>query len=233
MVEAKGKSWRLGGCGGTVHEENRVKIASFPAIYSLDGSVSYRLDWNGLSFVFGGDSAPNKWFIEQAKGCDFVIHECFYSAEGLADFLGFPPRQAVQVSSYIHTPPSGFGKIMSEVKPRLVVGYHSILVPEMLQDMTEGVREAYDGPLVIANDLMCWNITKDSIQQREVMAAERVQPPPTSPEYMKAERTGEATMSDFIMKGKWKGYTPPPLPDKRDEIHQSLVARRSHREEVE
>ena len=200
--------------GGVVYDQNDVTITSFPAIHALDGSVSYRLDWNGLSFVFGGDSAPNKWFIEQSKGADFVIHECFYSADGLAAFLGFPPRQAVQVSSYIHTPPSGFGKIMAEVKPRLAVGYHSILVPEMLQDMTERVREVYNGPLVIANDLMCWNITKDSIQQREVIAAERVQPPPTSAEYKTAKRSGEATMSDYIMGGKWKGYTPPPLPQK-------------------
>ena len=40
-----------------------VRITSFPAIHVLDGSVSFRLDWKGLSFVFGGDSVPNKWFI--------------------------------------------------------------------------------------------------------------------------------------------------------------------------
>jgi len=199
---------------GVVYEKNGVKITSFPAIHSIDGSVSYRLDWNGLSFVFGGDSYPNKWFIEQSRGADFVIHECFYTAEGLASYLGFPPRQAVQVSSYIHTPPAAFGKIMSEVKPRLAVGYHQILVPDMHQQTIEAVRSTYDGPLVIADDLMAWNITKDSIVQREVVSAERVQPPPTSPEYMTAKRSGEAGYSDFITSGKWKGYTPPPLPDK-------------------
>ena len=102
---------------------------------------------------------------------------------------------------------------MSEVKPRLAVGYHAILVPDMLQDITENVRSTYDGPLVIASDLMCWNITKDFIQQREVIAAERVQPPPTSPDYMRAKRSGEAEMSEYILGGKWKGSTPPPLPE--------------------
>ena len=200
--------------GGVVYERNGVRITSFPAIHILDGAVSYRLDWNGLSFVFGGDSAPNKWFIEQAKGADFVIHECFYSPEALAEFLGFPPRQAVFVSAYVHTPPGGFGKIMSEIKPRLAVAYHAILVPAMLQDITEKVRATYDGPLAVATDLMCWNITKDSIQQREVMAAERVQPPPTSPEYKRARRSGEARLSDFVLGGKWESYTPPPLPSR-------------------
>ena len=71
---------------------------------------------------------------------------------------------------------------MSAVKPRLAVGYHQILVPEMLQETIEAVRTTYDGPLVIADDLMAWNISKDRIVQREVISAERVQPPPTSPD---------------------------------------------------
>ena len=199
--------------GGVVYEANGVRITSFPAIHVLDGPVSYRLDWNGLSFVFGGDSYPNKWFIEQSKGADFVIHECFYTPEGLASYLGFPPRQATIVSSYIHTPPAAFGKIMSEVRPRLAVAYHAILVPEMHQEIIDSVRSTYDGPLAVANDLMCWNISKDRIVQREVMAAERVQPPPTTPEYKRAKRSGQASYSEFINSGKWKGYTPPPLPD--------------------
>jgi ribonuclease Z len=202
--------------GGVVYEKNGVKITSFPQIHSLDGSVGYRLDWNGLSFVFGGDSYPSNWFIEQSKGADFVIHECFYTPEGLAKALGFPPRQATFVSSYIHTPPAAFGKIMSAVKPRLAVGYHSILVPEMHQDMVDAVRETYDGPLIIASDLMAWNISKEAIVQREVIAAERVQAPPTTPGYMKAKRSGEASYSDFTASGKWKGYTPPPLPAATD-----------------
>jgi ribonuclease Z len=199
--------------GGVVYEENGVKITSFPAVHVIDGPVSYRLEWNGLSFVFGGDSAPNKWFIERAKGADFVIHEMFYTPKGLEEALGFPPRQATIVSSYIHTPPSGFGKIMAEVKPRLAVGYHTIRQPELDLMMIDEVRKVYDGPLVIADDLMAWNITKDAIIQREVVSAERVQAPPTTEGYKKAERSGQASYSEYIDDGKWEGYTPPPLPE--------------------
>lgn len=200
--------------GGVVYERNGVRITSFPAVHVLDGSVSYRLDWNGLSFVFGGDSAPNKWFIEHSRGADFVIHELFYTPEGLAKVLGWGARQATFVSSYIHTPPSGFGKIMAAVKPRLAVGYHTIRQPELDMMMIEEIREVYDGPLVIADDLMAWHISKDSIVQREVVTSERVQAPPTTPEYAKAKRSGEAKYSDFVKGGKWEGYTPPPLPER-------------------
>lgn len=55
-----------------------MRIKSFPAIHSLDGSVSYRLDWNGLSFVFGGDSNPNKWLIGSSTGADLLARVLLY-----------------------------------------------------------------------------------------------------------------------------------------------------------
>ena len=51
-----------------VYDQNDVKITAFPAIHIRDGSVSYRLDWQGLSFVFGSDTVPNQWFAKEAKG---------------------------------------------------------------------------------------------------------------------------------------------------------------------
>ncbi len=49
---------------GVIYEKNGVEISSFPAIHILDGLVNFRLDWNDRSFVFGGDSYSNKWFIK-------------------------------------------------------------------------------------------------------------------------------------------------------------------------
>ena len=57
-----------------VYDKNGVRITSWPAIHSLDGSVSYRLEWNGQSFVFGGGTRPNKWFIKHVQHADFVLH---------------------------------------------------------------------------------------------------------------------------------------------------------------
>jgi len=30
----------------------------------LDGPVSFIVEWNGLKFVFGGDTYPSKWYAE-------------------------------------------------------------------------------------------------------------------------------------------------------------------------
>ena len=198
-----------------VYQENGVTITSWPAVHNLDGSVSYRLEWKGLSFVFGGDTRPNQWFIKYAQDADFVIHECFPTPEGLAAFNQWQGnmREATFVSSYIHTPPEGFGKVMSAVKPRMAIAFHTVLLPDVRQGMLEGIRKTYDGPLTIADDLMVWNVTKDDITMREAVIPDRVTPPPTTEGFKKASRSGLATMSDYIMDGVWDGFTPPPLPE--------------------
>ena len=197
-----------------IYEKNGVRITSWPAIHSLDGSVSYRLEWNGLSFVFGGDTRPNKWFIKYAKNADFAIHECFPTPAGLAAFNDWEMRPATFVTSYIHTPPEGFGKVMSAIRPRMAVAFHTVLLPDIQQGMLEGIRKTYDGPLTIATDLMVWNVTKDAITMREAVFPDRVTPPPTTQTYKTAPRSGEAKMSKYIMDGVWSGFTPPPLPPK-------------------
>ena len=122
-------------------------------------------------------------------------------------------RTATYVASYIHTPPSAFGKIMSEVKPRMAVAYHALLIPELLQEITEQIRTTYDGPLTIASDLFVWDITKEKITVREAVVGDRVYPPPAGPEWGKAKRTGSTEISPEIKKGWWEKYVPPPLPE--------------------
>ena len=54
---------------GVVYDKNGVVIKSFPAIHIYDGPVSYRLEWNGLCFVFSGDTTPSQFFVDNAQGC--------------------------------------------------------------------------------------------------------------------------------------------------------------------
>jgi len=196
-----------------IYEENGVSIRTIPAVHAYDGAVSYILEWKGLKFVYGGDSYPNKWFIEYAAGADIAIHECIYTPEGMNNFYGWNNmKQAIYVSSYIHTPPAAFGKIMSEIKPRLAVGYHFIHLPHLLQENIEIVRTTYDGPLSMAIDLTVYNVTKDKIIIRSAVTPEIHYPSRPSKEYGTAERSQPMDMTDFPKSGKWKGYTPPPMP---------------------
>ncbi|MHC5024183.1 MAG: hypothetical protein ACYTGG_09780, partial [Planctomycetota bacterium] len=165
-----------------VYDENGVKVTAFPAIHAIDGSVSYRLDWNGLSMVFSSDTYPNKWFIEQAKGADLVIHECFIAVPDLVARYRLTPEAALQVGTQIHTPPEAFGKVMSMVEPRMAVAYHFWTGIDSTPGVLERVRKTYDGPLSLAKDYMVWNVTKDEIKVRmAVIDHESWNPPAAYP----------------------------------------------------
>ena len=198
-----------------VYQENGVTIRSWPAIHSLDGSVSYSLEWNGLKYVFGGDTYPNKWYIKYAADADVASHECFLPPKTLAEYFGWDLTQATYVSTRVHSEPQAFGKVMSQVKPRLAVGYHSVLSPENTQAINDEVRKTYDGPLALARDLMVINVTKDDIVVRMASVDEYALPPDVSEAYVKAPRTEEKSPSKETLAGKWDGYTPPKMPERK------------------
>jgi ribonuclease Z len=104
-----------------IYEDNGVTIRSFPAIHSLDGPVSFSLEWTGLKFVYGSDTYPNKWFLEYAKDADIAIHESFVAAPDLVKKMRFTPEQALLVGTQVHTAPEAFGKVMQEIQPRIAV----------------------------------------------------------------------------------------------------------------
>ena len=195
-----------------VYQENGVTIRSWPAIHSLDGAVSFSLEWNGLKYVFGGDTYPNKWYMEFAAGADVASHECFLPPKALAAYFGWDLAQATYVSTRIHSEPQAFGKVMATLKPRMAVGYHSVQSPENNAAIMTAVRKVYDGPLTIARDLMVINVTKDDIVVRMATVDEYALPPDVTPAYVKAPRTDTKSPSEAILSGKWKGYTPPPMP---------------------
>jgi ribonuclease Z len=199
-----------------IYEHNGVKIRSFPAIHSLDGPVSFSLEWNGLKFVFGSDTYPNKWFVQYAKDADLVVHECFVAVPDLVSKMGFTPEQALTVGTQIHTAPEAFGKVMQEIKPRMAVAYHFFKDFDTTAAVNDRIRTTYDGPLSLAEDFMVWNITKDDIRVRMAVVEEHTWAPPlvSKPELPRKDDTENYSKemsvdiksmgySDFIKQGRW------------------------------
>jgi len=170
------------GMNQIVYQENGVTIRSFPAIHSLDGPVSFSVEWNGLKFVFGGDTYPNKWYDVYAKDADLAIHESFIAVPDMIEKFKFTPQSALAVGTQIHTAPEAFGKVMSRIKPRMAVAYHFFKDFDTTAAINDRIRTTYDGPLSLAQDYMVWNITKDDIRVRMAVVDEDVWPPPATEE---------------------------------------------------
>jgi ribonuclease Z len=189
-----------------VYQENGATIRSLPAIHAGDGPVSFILEYAGLKVVIGGDTFPNKWYIEYARDADVAIHETFLTPPDLVKFYGQSPGQAILVGTFIHTSPPAFGKVMSTIKPRHAIGYHFFNEQGTHDDILQGVRTTYDGPLSLATDNMVWNITKDDILVRDIVSPDQAwavngpNKPPSPP----ARGTVPDPMTDFIKKGRWQ-----------------------------
>jgi ribonuclease Z len=159
-----------------VYEANGVVIKSFPAVHIYDGPVSYRLEWNGLCFVFSGDTTPSKFFVDHGKKADLLIHEAFNTVSQLMERSGYDEDTAKGIGTMAHTAPREAGHLLDMLRPRLAVLYHFFNDFDTVFEIERHVREHYHGPLALAQDLMVFNITAADIRVRMAVTPAHVWP---------------------------------------------------------
>ena len=120
-----------------VYQHNGVTVSSFPAVHIHDGAVGYRLDWNGRSIVYSGDTAPNRFLVDAARGVDVLIHE---TSNG-------------QGGDFVHTDAVELGRILAMVAPRLGIAFHFNNDVGTRQSVADRIRRSYGGELLLAEDL--------------------------------------------------------------------------------
>ena len=191
------------GINEVIYQENGVTIRSIPAIHSLDGPVSFIVEWNGMKFVFGGDTYPNKWFAEYAKDADVAIHECFISVPDMIEKFKFTPQIR---SGGGHADPHRAGGLrQDDVDHQATAGHRLPLLQGLRHDgsIHDGIRSTYDGPLSLSEDYMVWNITKDEIRVRMARVDEDVWPPPATEKPQLPDLSQRIPYSDMIDGGRY------------------------------
>ena len=162
------------------YDENGVKIYAFPVIHALAGSMGFRLEWKGLTFVYTADSQPSTFEAEQGKGADVFIHEIFPSAEEFAHYNHMPIEAAEGVMEE-HTTPSELGQVFTIAKPRLGAGSHFTLDDNLIDPLFRRWKTTYDGPVLLMQDLTTINVTHDYIVVRQTLADQLAWPAPPPP----------------------------------------------------
>lgn len=170
-----------------VYEADGVTITAFPVVHGLDGPVGYRLDWNGLSFLFSGDTAPTRFLVDNARGVDVLVHESIDTVQRMVDIWGWDEQTARVVGSVIHTQPLAAGRIFAMTRPRLAVAYHFYYDFESVPLVLADIRQTWDGALALARDGTVINVTADRIRVRQMVAN-----PDTYPETIGGETYGKA-----------------------------------------
>lgn len=151
----------------TVYDRNGVRISSFPVIHILNGSVGYRLDFNGRSVVFSGDTRPCRPLVEACDGADLLIHETFPSAPVFAQKAGVPVAFAEQVVNGAHTSPTMAGKVFARAAARMSVMWHLAVDHQVVGPAYADMRLQYEGPVTIAQDLTTFDISAEAVITRQ------------------------------------------------------------------
>ena len=161
-----------------IYDANGVVIRSIPALH-FEQSACLILEWNGLRLAYGGDSLPNRWWIEHTQGVDLSIHESIFMPDMAMSKWSFSAPEAINAMTTLHSNPAFFGKIMAMTKPKHAVAYHFQNDADTLPVVMKIVEQYYDGPVDYAQDFMVWNVTKEGVRTR--MAVVNPESFPTPP----------------------------------------------------
>jgi ribonuclease Z len=143
---------------GFIWEKNGVKVSPFTVRHSMfiDSALGYRIDYAGYAVILSGDTRYSENLIRYAKGADVIIHEVAAANE-----------QSMQTSPQInqilefHTSPEDAGKVFEQIKPKLAVFYHIVLLtadpaipPPTMDEVLLRTKKNYNGNLIAGEDLL-------------------------------------------------------------------------------
>ena len=159
--------------GGVCYDKDGVKVIHWRRSHAMDGASAYRLDWNGLSFVYTGDGKPDWLTAKYAKGADVFVSEMAVDIINLwAMKQGLPPMFGALTLDIHHTTHYGFGYLANQVQPRLAMATHLSFDPELLNEMSAGLRLHYKGLFAYGIDNVVVNVTKDRVWIREAAVSD-------------------------------------------------------------
>ena len=151
-----------------VYDDNDIVVTAFPVPHGMYGAVGYRLDYAGMSLVYAGDCEPSTITVDNSQNVDLIIHETFNPPETYVDKMGWTEQMAKIVAWTKHTSPEAAAKVYARTNPGLAMSFHGTIAPGTPQPILDGIRNGYDGPVVVAQDFTVVNITPEQIVTRMV-----------------------------------------------------------------
>jgi ribonuclease Z len=145
---------------GLVYEKNGVKVIAFEVDHGdvIKPCYGYRFEYGGRAAVLSSDTRYNQNVIKYGKGADLLVHEVAMA------------RPELMKEAYIqriighHTTPYDCGRVFAQTRPKLAAYTHVVQLasptvpPPTIEEMMAQTRETYDGPLVMGEDLMSFEI---------------------------------------------------------------------------
>lgn len=145
---------------GLVYEAGDLRVIAFTVDHgaAIKPAYGYRIEYQNRVAVISGDTRYNENVVKHATGADLLIHEV---AMARPDLLKQPDIQRIVNH---HTSPREAGLVFSRAQPKLAAYTHLVMLasetvaPPSIEQLITETRMTYSGPLVVGEDLVCFEI---------------------------------------------------------------------------
>ena len=128
---------------------DRLVLEALPVPHGIVPALAYRVTVRGYTIVFGADqNGRNPAFADFASGADVLV-------------MHLPiPDDADAVAKRLHATPARIGEIARDADPkRLLLSHFMARSLASLDDELASIRRSWQGPLELAEDLRCIDLT--------------------------------------------------------------------------
>ena len=149
---------------GLVYDQSGLTVTAFEAHHGdlITPNYGYTIAYRGKKVVISSDTTYDERVARQAAGADLLLHEVADIDPGL--LKAFPRFKEIAAH---HTSPEEAGRIFSLAKPKLAAFTHIIVAKAKAPldvpptEVLARTRSTYEGPLVLGEDLMRFDIGDD------------------------------------------------------------------------
>jgi len=140
---------------GVVFDRDGLRVTAFAVDHggAITPAYGYRVDFQGRSAAFSGDTRYFEPLVRHAAGVDVLVHEVISPEVELRRAQVQGPRAVERVIAH-HASPEQVGTIFARVQPKLGVYSHIVPSPATAEDLVAPTRRTYAGPLAVGYDLM-------------------------------------------------------------------------------
>jgi ribonuclease Z len=145
---------------GVVYDTGELKVIAFEVDHgaAIKPAFGYRIEYADRTVVVSGDTRYSEKVVKYGTGADLLIHEVAIVRPELAT------EPYIQRIMAHHTTAREAGAIFAHAKPKLAAFTHLVFLasqkvpPASIDDLIAETRKTYDGPLVVGEDLMSFEI---------------------------------------------------------------------------
>ncbi|PKB68915.1 MAG: hypothetical protein BZY81_00245 [SAR202 cluster bacterium Io17-Chloro-G4] len=134
--------WLATPAGHAVELGPSTHASSFPVDH-IEGSVGWRVECNGVSVVFSGDTRFSDSLVTASKGATILIHEALSTGEN-----GQATRNRLHSTSADAGRAAAMAGVRELVMTHIDSGFHADPQP-----LIDDARKYFDGPISVAHDL--------------------------------------------------------------------------------